>query len=249
MMKLVSANIEGDLHLDKVSAFLQHQNPDVVCLQEVFQRDVPILLGQDFKGEFLPMCLKVNRSGELAPWGLSIASRRPLQRVRTGYYHRATQDLVAFDEKNKRHTIWQGFAGLQLEDDGAVVNVITTHFTWTPNGVSDANQDADIVALLGLMRDETPHVLCGDFNIPRRQNELYKTLMQHYTDHVPPEITSSIYVPLHYARHKPNVAERLAQYMVDYILSTPGAYRVETVALHGGISDHYGLTAEINGTP
>jgi endonuclease/exonuclease/phosphatase family metal-dependent hydrolase len=247
LSKLVTANIEGDLHLDLVKPFLLGQDPNIVCLQEVFEPDVPELLGADFHSAFLPMCLKVNRHGEPSPWGVAIASRLPVISTHQIYYRRPVDRIIAYDHKNKRDTLSFGFVGMKLGVDGLPVNVITTHFTWTPDGLADANQDADMAALLQLLAAEPPHILCGDFNIPRRQNRLYGTLTQHYTDHVPQDIQSSIHVPFHYARHKPGGAETLAKLMVDYIFSTPGAYHVEDVALHGGISDHCAITAEIAG--
>ncbi len=246
MIRLVSANIEGDLHLDLVLPFLRKQQPDVICLQEVFGSDIPVLTGPSFQSFFLPMSRKINRSGDLADWGLAIASRLSVQKSFSDYYYCPVSGIVAFDEILKRDTVAQGIAGITLAANGAAVTVVATHFTWTPDGAPNHAQDADIIALLDFVKPLAPHVLCGDFNIPRRQNRHYQTLTAHYTDQVPKDVRSSIYVPLHYARHKPGIAQKLENLMVDYIFSTPGAYRVSNVELHGGISDHYALTAEID---
>ncbi len=247
MPKLVTANIEGDLHLDLVKPFLALQKPDVVCLQEVFEPDVPVLLGEEFQTAFLPMCLKINRHGASLPWGIAIACRFPVNAVHSHYYRRPVDHIIAYDHSNKRETLSYGIVGMRFALDGLPVNVITTHFTWTPDGRADENQDADMAALLKLLAAEPPHILCGDFNIPRRQNRHYDTLTTHYADHVPQHIASSIHVPFHYARHKPGGAETLATLMVDYIFSIPNAYRIEDVALHGGISDHCAISANVDG--
>jgi endonuclease/exonuclease/phosphatase family metal-dependent hydrolase len=245
LLKLVTANIEGDLHLDLVRPFLLGQNPDIVCLQEVFEQDVPDLLGEGYQSAFLPMCLKVNRNGESAPWGVAIASRRPVIATHQKYYRRPVDHIIAYDHRNKRDTLSYGYVSMRIDVDGLPITVITTHFTWSPDGLADANQDADLAALLKVLASEPPHILCGDFNIPRRQNRLYGTLTEHYTDHVPQDIASSLHVPFHNARHKPGVAEKLATLMVDYIFSTPNSYRVADVALHGGISDHCAISAKV----
>ena len=58
MLKLVSVNIEGELHIDLITSFLEKEMPDVVALQEVFEADF-----QDFKnklgmnGVFAPMAI------------------------------------------------------------------------------------------------------------------------------------------------------------------------------------------------
>jgi endonuclease/exonuclease/phosphatase family metal-dependent hydrolase len=244
-MKLVSANIEGDLHLDKVGPFLRQQNADVICLQEVFVDDLPDLLGRDVQFHFLPMTLKTKRSSETAAWGTAIAHRLPGKLVICDYYHKPTEVLVPFNESAKQPTIWHGVIGVQISSGDRTMNIYTTHFTWTPDGAPDANQRGDMAKLLALLADESPHVLCGDFNIPRQQNSLYGILTRHYTDHVPPDSASSIYLPLHYVRHDAAKSAKLAAFMVDYIFSTPGTYRIENFAMHGGVSDHFALSAEV----
>jgi endonuclease/exonuclease/phosphatase family metal-dependent hydrolase len=245
MLKLISANIEGDRHRAAVVPFFREQRPNVACIQEVFLHDLPELLGDDVAFEFLPMCLKIDRNGSLSPWGAAVSCRFPIEGVRSAYYHQPTDDLARYDPQNKRQTIRHGILGLRFTAMGKPFNVITTHFTWTPNGEPDVNQDQDITAMLDLLEQEPPHILCGDFNIPRGYNHHYDTLRQRYTDNVPDSISSSIYVPLHYASAKPETAEKLSRFMVDYIFSTPKAYRVENVERHGGLSDHYLFTATI----
>ncbi|MEA2056412.1 MAG: hypothetical protein U9O78_01685, partial [Patescibacteria group bacterium] len=36
-MKLISVNIEGDKHLDKVLPFLKKEQANVICLQEIYE--------------------------------------------------------------------------------------------------------------------------------------------------------------------------------------------------------------------
>ena len=42
-LKLVSTNIEGNRHLDKILPFLQKSKADVICLQEVYLPDFLML--------------------------------------------------------------------------------------------------------------------------------------------------------------------------------------------------------------
>jgi endonuclease/exonuclease/phosphatase family metal-dependent hydrolase len=244
-MRLVSANIEGDLHLDKVLPFLSRQDADVICLQEVFRDDLATLADAMHTTQFLPMCLKPNRHGLWSEWGLAIASRPEVLETSQFYYHRPDPGMVRFEESAKRQTVAQGALALRLAVDAAELTVIATHFTWTPDGAPDDTQTTDMDALLHQLSRFAPHLLCGDFNIPRKQNRLYQNLAARYTDHIPQHVASSIYVPLHYARHKPGVAEKLASFMVDYVFSTPGSCKITNVELHGGISDHMAITAEV----
>jgi endonuclease/exonuclease/phosphatase family metal-dependent hydrolase len=252
MIKLVSVNIEGDRHLERVRPFLAEENPDIICLQEAFRDDVQELIGSEYQTEFLPMSLKERSDGSLSVWGVSLATRSSAWRVVREYYHQPTTTLVPSDERSvetKRMSMWQGVIGVTIEAGGVDYTLFTTHFTWTPNGVSNQYQSVDMERLLSFLGEQGPHVLCGDFNIPRKQNSLYPLLHAHYTDHVPEEYETSMYIPLHLVRDNPKAAADVGSYMVDYILSTPGTYRVRDVALRGNVSDHCALIAHIEKNP
>jgi exonuclease III len=54
-IKLITLNIEGDRHLDRVIPFLQKENAHVVCLQEVLQSNVELLKKElQMFGEYEP---------------------------------------------------------------------------------------------------------------------------------------------------------------------------------------------------
>jgi hypothetical protein len=244
--KIITANIEGDLHVDDVSRFFAERDFDILCVQEVFECDISDITGPSYHTSFLPMCLKVHKSGELRPVGIALASKVEPLSTRKAYYYEASSEIVLFDVSNKRKTISHGLIAARFSWKGQLATIINTHFTWTPNGVSDEAQDEDIQALLALVKEEHPHVLCGDFNIPRYYNKHFETLAGLYTDNIPPNIESSIYLPLHAAAKNPDVAERLARYMVDYLFSTRGAYLIQNVERHGGLSDHYFFSAVVD---
>lgn len=248
MKKLLTVNIEGDKHLERVRPFIAEENPDIVCLQEAFRDDVQDLLGSEFQIEFLPMCLKERMDSSLAPWGVAIATRIQAHQVIREYYQQPTTTLVPYDGvtiHTKRKTIWQGVVGVTIEDGDKMLTIFTTHFTWTPDGASNEYQASDMKALLSFLETQEPHVLCGDFNVPRKQNDMYPVLAAHYTDHVPQEYVTSMYVPLHRTKDDPVEGPRVGSFMVDYILSTPMAYSVSPADMRGNVSDHCALISTI----
>jgi endonuclease/exonuclease/phosphatase family metal-dependent hydrolase len=249
MKKLLTLNIEGDNHLARVKPFIAEENPDIICLQEVFREDISVLVGTEYQVEFLPLCLKVRRSGELAQRGVAICTRTPAWKVVREYYHQPTTTCVPADdtdETTKRRTYWYGVIGVTIEDGGHDMNICSTHFTWTSNGLSTPAQAEDMKKLLTLTAEFAPHIICGDFNMPRRQNTLYPLVATHYTDHIPNVYETTMYVPLHRVKDDPVESKRINQFVVDYIFSTPGAYEVLGVELRGNISDHYGVVAHVN---
>jgi endonuclease/exonuclease/phosphatase family metal-dependent hydrolase len=248
MKKLLTVNVEGDKHLERVKPFIAEENPDIVCLQEAFREDALWLVGTEYQIEFLPMCLKVRRDGSLGHWGIAICTRTPAWKVVRDYYYQPTTTYVPADDTSadtKRKTYWQGVVGVTVDDGGLDITICSTHFTWTPNGASNENQKTDMPRLLAFTDELDPHVLCGDFNVPREQNDVYPLITEKYTDHVPLHYKTSMFVPLHRVKDDPIESKRIGQFMVDYILSTPGAYTVSNVEMRGNVSDHYALVAYI----
>ena len=78
-------------------------------------------------------------------------------------------------------------------------------------------------------------MFCGDFNAPRG-GEVFDQLASHYSDCVPPEITTTIDQELHRAKG--------LQYVVDSIFSTD-QYRLEDVRVQSGVSDHCALIGRV----
>lgn len=253
MKKLLTLNVEGDKHLDLVRAFIEREDPDIICLQELFEGNMRTILASEYHVEFLQMCIHKRADGVEDAWGMAVASKTPLLNVVREYYFQPTAQFVLFDLTNietKRKTLWQGFIGATIEDESGPLRIFTTHFTWTPHGyIAHEYQAADLKTMLTRLSLEEPHIICGDFNIPRKQNALYPILHAHYTDNVPEEYTTSMHMPLHRVKDHPVEGAALATYMVDYIFSSPDAYTVKAVRMECGMSDHCALISHIEKLP
>lgn len=253
MKKLLTLNVEGDKHLDLVRAFIKREDPDIICLQELYKSDTETLLGSTYRAEFLGMCLRTKQDGAKDEWGSAIATKIPLRNVVREYYFQPTTrfvDIDITDIEAKRKTLWQGLIGGTIDDDGKPLRVFTTHFTWTPHGyMAHPYQATDLKTMLTYLSEEEPHIICGDFNIPRKQNALYPILHAHYTDTVPEEYITSLHLPLHKTKDHPIEGPAVASYMVDYIFSSPNVYTVKEVRMECGMSDHCALLAHIEKMP
>ena len=94
-----------------------------------------------------------------------------------------------------------------------------------------------ISRLLELLAARGPFVLTGDFNAPRGR-ESFDRLSAAYRDAIPPEVTTTLDRPFHRNRDIPD-------YVVDGLFSSR-EISVSTVAVHSGLSDHCGITANLN---
>ncbi len=240
MISLVSVNIEGSRHIDTVRDFLSDKKPSVICLQEIPER-VFSLYKKEFRmeGVFCPMTLVVqDDSGLTEPQGLAILARTKIRHSYASFY-RGRPDIVApFDNSSVEtisRTVSRMIVGVEVVAHGEPYRVLTTHFTWTPDGNMDRIQKQDLDAMLEILDQKRPFVLCGDFNAPRGR-EAFAKLSSLYKDNIPRDYDSSIDPILHRAKD--------LRVMIDGIFSTP-EYEISDVRLLPGISDHCAVTATV----
>lgn len=236
MLKVVSINIERDLHHDLVTDFLLKERPDVVCMQEVFKDDLEIyssVLSMDYV--FAPMCFFRRKDTEsvglmgVAVFAKNISSSKSFYIVGDGvdipkHVHKASL--------TQRNIINLPLLCVSVEN----FSISTFHFTWTPEGVSTDYQKQDVINLIGVLDTQVKDfVLMGDSNCPRGL-ESFDMFAQKYKDNIPAEYDSSIDENLHRVKG--------LKQMVDVCFSTSD-YDVKNVRLVSGVSDHKAVVAEI----
>ncbi len=235
-IKIVSVNIEMNRHIEAVSSFLKREQPDVVCFQELLERDVPYfetLLGMT--GKFVPTatlaCPGFDAEVMGKPFGVAMFSRFEM-----------TYDVAYYSgEPSSLPRCVEGREGYKLllrgtfSENGKDFPLGVTHFTWTPDGVADDAQRSDINAFLSVAAQSPEIILCGDFNAPRGR-EIWGKIAERYHDNIPLSYDSSIDPHLHRAGH--------LRYVVDGLFST-GGYLVSDVRLVEGVSDHKAIVGFI----
>jgi hypothetical protein len=243
-MKLISVNVEGSTHLERTLPFFTSQVADVVCVQECNKNTQKILEGLGYTTHFLPITLRKEGSTTI-PEGLLLASLLPVT-FKHLYYFEPAEELILFKKGHARETCKQGLILGTIIDGDAEYHIATNHFTWTPDGSTpNQNQKDDLIALLEIVKKFPPHVMCGDFNIPRHENYLYHDLLTTYTDGVPERFKSSMDKNLHRVGNDPEKVIMFEKYMVDYIF-TQAPYKAENVRLEFGISDHAAVIGDIS---
>lgn len=239
-LRFVSVNIEQDKHLDSVLAFLKKKNPDIVCLQEVFERDIPRFEKElGMRGFFALMfqCPRVSDTTEIIPVGVGIFTRLPVTQTLAQYYSGDSPSLHIYTGQTDNADA-RVFLSVSIDVFGTLYTVGTTHFTWSAHGEADDRQRNDIKSFLGkLDRFSDGIVFAGDFNAPRGK-EIFSEITKRFKDNIPKEYVTSLDQLLHRA------PEAVRNLMVDGIFSTP-EYSLTNVALHFGVSDHAAIVADI----
>lgn len=244
-IKLISLNIERDLHYDTTLPFLKREAADVVCLQEVLDRDVERFKKELYMDGAYVSVAKADKgrhtealAREGRETGTALFSRLPLSDIRADYFY-GTPDVVPRVSDllpQGRHDHGRGvFLSARVKTENAFYTIGTTHFTWTPDGSASEGQRKDIQILLALLAQFPDIVFCGDFNAPRG-GEIWTKLAERYTDNIPVGYTTSIDQDLHLVKG--------IMHVVDGLFCTP-EYRCTETRLHCGISDHCAVASFI----
>jgi len=246
-MKIVSINVEDEKHLERVMPLIETEQPDVLCLLEVCEKDLPHFQRLGYVGEFAPMT-NISKQVGLLTIGTALLSRFPLSNIGS-YYYRGSRELMGtYYEDGITQTQHKAVLHANVTIEEETYCIATTHFTWTPNGeIPNEAQIEDLMKLLAYTRTLAPHLICGDFNIPRHLNPLYERLLEYYTDNIPESYTSSLDPELHKLKDSPKGQLVLNKYMVDYMF-TQSPYTATDVRLEFGLSDHAGVVATISKT-
>lgn len=231
-IKLISVNIEGDKHVDRVQNFLKNENPDAVCLQEVFEKDVTLLKSTLFPHHiFVPM-MKVSRDGKLFLKGLAFLSRLPIVDSFHEYYAGKNYLPISTARPNSNNRV---LLVTTIMKGNEQFTIASTHFIWSSKGKTTNKQKISLENLLKILQKIGDCILCGDFNAPRGRL-IYKRLASLYTDNIPKEVTSTLDPILHEVKG--------LEFVVDYLFSTP-KYSVTNVKVAEGVSDHKAIVAQI----
>lgn len=238
MLKLVSVNIETDRHLDLALPFLLKENPDVICLQEVFAVDLHLFeekLGM--QSVFSPVVNIIHpvpqKFSTKGFFGCAILTKTSFLESKANYYAGNGENIKPWDGNIDNHH--RALLVAKIEKEGQIFQIATTHFTWTPNGNTSAEQLEDFAKMAKILKEIGSCILVGDFNAPRGK-EIFSALSKLYKDNIPGNYTTSLDPDLHKIKN--------LQLVVDGLFTSP-EYVVNSVHLQPGVSDHQAIVAEI----
>jgi endonuclease/exonuclease/phosphatase family metal-dependent hydrolase len=243
-MKLVTLNAEGNRHLDRIIPFLEHERPEVICLQEVFERDAFFIaehLGMSCAFSVMALDTYERRSEILEPIGIAILTDNEPDSIHIVHYKNGDAPVVSYTEGRDRHSLlW-----VEIEHEHELYVIGTTHLMVTNEGLPTHEQRTAVTNLLKILDNIPEIILCGDFNIPRGINELYNQFATCYTDNIPKDIHTTLDPALHRAGDDPIGRAYITNFVVDYIFTTQ-TFCAENVRMVSGVSDHCALIAELS---
>ncbi len=237
MIKLISLNIETDRHLDLIVPFLKSEQPDVVLLQEVLEKDLDNLSRfLEMQYVFTPLW-KIRREDSQTPQTLGIASfsKPKILSSSVSYYFGSREILPILSFYEASYKMSRAIIKIEVEKNSEKFCFVNTHFTRTPDGMPNARQRRDLRKMLDLLSDTPELILCGDFNAPRGR-ETFGQIAKVYKDNIPQDITTTIDQNLHRFKN--------LQLVVDGLFTTDG-YEVQDIKIVPGVSDHCAIVAHV----
>jgi len=241
-MKIISLNIEGNKHLDdKILPFFVKEKADVLCLQEVFAKDIQTICqttGLE-KYSFVSQA-KVTKDNPHLPtnglWGLCVFAKN-LSKTRKHYYNGNANQIPEFFAYQDPNSMNRCFLTVQTEVGGDTYQLGTTHFTWSSDGKISDLQKEHFAKVKSFLKNYPEIIFCGDLNTSRGE-EIYDQLAEIYKDNVPSKIDTTVDKNI----HKSGKDIRL---VIDALFTSPH-YRAKKVRVVGGVSDHKAIVAEID---
>lgn len=236
MAHLINLNVERSRHLHRFIPFLASRQPDIVCLQELDEGDIPRVQSETglAHGHFAPMA---RLAAGMPPFGVAVLSRTPITTAETLTYAGGGSGMDIFDRTDEHTRVATcRYAAVRVSTivAGETLSVATTHFPWTPDGQPRPFQTDATERLIEAL-GTGPVILTGDFNAPRG-GPVFDRLSEALRDCIPAGITTSIDPALHRAG--------ALELMVDGLFATPH-YRVSEVVLHENVSDHKAISAQV----
>ena len=238
-MKIISCNIEGDNHLERIIPFFHREHPDVICVQEMFQNDVGYFEhALNMSAVFHPLAIVTQENGvrmaQKGAWGIAILSRTPnLHSAIYPYFQPESQPPeLNEDDPNSVH---RAILSVDVKVQDQIWRVATTHFTWSPAGNIVDEQLRDFKELSSILDSLQPDALCGDFNTPRGK-EIFGTLASRFQDTVPAQVKTTVDQNLH---RIPGI-----QLVIDSIFIQKNI-RLLSSKVVDSVSDHQAIVAEI----
>jgi endonuclease/exonuclease/phosphatase family metal-dependent hydrolase len=236
-MKLLSINIEDTKHISTVTALITKEQPDILCLQEVCEKnleDFSRLIGGTYS--FAAMAYKDTLDDRI---GVAVFTALPVVYT-THLLKEADKTLTSYVdasfEDRFRSQSYYALEALVTDADGCEYRFYTIHLPVTEGGSTSDFQLEVVDSLLSTLAQHEDAIVAGDSNAPRG-GEAFSRITAKYRDNIPLNYTTSIDGSLHRAG--------ALQHMVDVLFTTP-AYQVMNVRFIDGVSDHYALVAEVS---
>jgi exonuclease III len=242
-MKIISLNMEGDKHIDKIIKLLEKEKADIVCFSEIFEEDIKFLTPLiDIPYIFAHECYRqsmVKNNADIKTFGVAIFSKNITWS--NIFYVVGNHNLIPKFQKSanleeKPHELYVPAITVKIQFNNKEYFITNTHLVVTEKGESTDYSFEQATKLVNYLKEYPEMIICGDFNSPRGGG-VFDYFCKFYKDNIPNKYKTSLDQNLHRVKK--------LKFMVDVLFSTKN-YTVENVKLVDGVSDHMAVIAQIS---
>lgn len=252
-MKILNLNLyEGGLFFDQVLNFIKTENPDIFCLQEVYNgqdSELPIhfrsieVLTQAFPSYyfyFSPELLSVTPLGKIDV-GNAIFSRFPFIKTETHFF---SIPYGEHQQKPANHDWSKNPKNMQLceiEIEGKTLTVVNLHGVWGLDGGDNPARLAMSRVIINQVKDKKRTVLMGDFNVQPKTTTI-QNIEEHLVNVFKNELTTSFNLKYKNLEKYPGYATAV----VDMFFVSPDLKIVSKSCPIVDVSDHLPLVCVLD---
>ena|SRR5258708_14306903 len=247
-IKVLCLNLfEGGLFWENIEAFVKKENPDILCLQEVFNGGIDQPLNFQSMVRLTSLLPKYNfyYSPELCEiWpqgggdgGNAVFSRFPITSQETTFLHREYQRIIRpKDEKDFSHYP-KNLQHVIVDVNGKSLQVFNLHGIWGMDGRDTQERLQMSEIIVGKIQEKVPAVLMGDFNL-KPDTQTIANIEKHMINIFKGDLTTTFNM-----RHKTNPGYATA--VVDMFFATSDLKIIAKLCPEDDVSDHKPLIVVI----
>lgn len=251
-IKILSLNIlEGGIFFDAILELLLREQPDILCLQEVYNgqdhnlsrqyRSIEVLKKHlpSYEHHFSPELLCVTPEGKV-DIGNAIFSKFPIKRKDTYFfrvqYGEYPQVAPGGDWSN--HPCNMQSATITV--DGSELNIFNIHGVWGFDGADSPDRLLMSKVIVENIKNSPHTLLMGDFNV-QPNTKTIENIERHMTNLFKGELKTSFNLAHKDLEKSPGYATAV----VDMIFTSPDLKVSKKYVPEGDVSDHIPLICEI----
>jgi len=239
MIRVFNLNIQSRKHLGVFPDRINQYKPDVVCLQEVFKVDVETIKDKlGMKNSLFVSAGRVMKKNKWnipaeGSWGQLILTNLDAKYGQEVYSDRGEKEPLHNEYPNSINRL---LTWAKVKKNNDVFNVVNAHFTWLGEEKVSVEQNKDYEKMMKIINKFDDVLVCGDFNFHRGRS-LWKKMSTDLIDNVPDEVLSTL---------DPRLFRVPDLEVVCDGFFTKGNHVASGVEVVCGMSDHCGITGELN---
>ncbi len=240
-IKFLQLNLlEGGIYWDNITALIKRENPDVLCLQEVFNGDTKQpphfqstshlkALLRHYHSYYSPELYEIWPQGQ-TDQGNAIFSRFPITQEKTIFLHGTYKRLTRPPQENDFSHYPKNMQHVVIPINGKQLHVFNLHGIWGKGGDDSPERSRMGNIIAQEIKEKTYAVLMGDFNL-KPSTKVVANIEKYMVNVFKNELTTSFNM-----KHKTNPGYATA--VVDMFFTSPEVDVISKSSPEDDVSDH-----------